>query len=426
MNYPALNDRVSRTWMNFQDDYFALSNSEPLVQIQGMTTGQSFFLREYTYGALVPDHGHPLSAVSVSNNTLSIDLWKGCAWQCRYCHVQGTYQDLDEHGVMPKSPQRRSCFTIDQILDELIKHPFFVANETIISIGTACTEPFAPGKVTKSTFEVMDAFIRRGLQNPFWIITKAGVPRGRKHDLARISKATRGLIISLCWADNPETIEPVRNNRFYRSEEAKEAGATIAWYMRPLVPDWGAAPERIEKMLRWVKEHYGQVIDTIVPGGLRWTEGIENGLVEIHKLPMPNIPRDDNVKSLPQELLYSIYSLSNVYFPGIPVFIKSSCALSYLLKIPSINSVQVFAQQECKCSRCTPDQRRICSQGSIYHMTVKRAQSVIDGLGIPAHVVSWDCQRGLVTQPDLSKFTYAIRQTVFKHLAIKHLRSLNK
>lgn len=225
-------------------------------------------------------------------------------------------------------------------------------------------------------------------------------------------------MLSLCWADNPDTIEPAHNNRFLNAEEAKEAGATIAWYMRPIVPEWSGNRDRIEMMMLWVKKHYGDVIDMIVPGGLRWTEGIENGLVEIHKLPMPDIPRDDNVKSLPQELVDSIFSLSGEHFPGVPVYLKSSCALTHMLKIPSITSVQVFARQECELSRCPLSQRRICTKGSAYGMTVERAQAILDHLGIPAHVVSWDTSHGLVTHPEMSKFTYAVRQTVFKHLAM--------
>ncbi len=403
--------------MKSKKEYFTMANSEPRVTINGMTTGREFSVREYTFGVLVPDSNHPLSCVSVSNSSLSIDLWIGCSWQCRYCHVQDANQNFADYGTILKKPRRRNQFTVGQILDELIKHPFFIADETIISIGTASTEPFDPA-VVDSTFEIMDGFIRRGLRNPFWIVTKGGVPKGRKLDFARISNATRGLMLSLCWADNPETIEPVHNNRFLNAEEAKEAGVTIAWYMRPIVPEWSGNRDRIEMMMLWVKKHYGEVIDMIVPGGLRWTEGIENGLVEIHKLPMPNIPRDDNVKSLPQELVDSIFSLSAEHFPGIPVYLKSSCALTRMLKIPSITSVQVFARSGCETSLCPLVQRKICTQGSAYNMTAERAQGILDELGIPAHVVSWDINHGLVTHPEMSKFTYAVRQTVFKHLAI--------
>lgn len=405
--------------MESKQHYFEAANTEPFVQIKGKTTGREFSMREFTYGVLVPDQAHPLSAISVSNSSLSIDLWMGCAWQCRYCHVQGTFQDLADEGKMPKNPRRRNLFSMDQILDKLMKHPFFVADETIVSIGTASTEPFASGSITDSTFEVMDAFVRRGLRNPFWIVTKGGIPKGRKLDFARIVKATRGLMLSLCWADNPDTIEPTHNNRFRNAEEAKEAGATIAWYMRPIVPEWSGDPDRIEMMMLWVKRHYGQVIDMIVPGGLRWTEGIENGLVEIHGLSLPDIPRDDNVKSLPQELIDTILVLSKEYFPNIPVYFKSSCALTRMLNIPSIISVQAFARRECEMSRCPIAQRQICARGPAYSMTIERAQRVLDKLGIPAIALEWNLEHGLITQPELSKFTYAIRQTVFKNLAME-------
>lgn len=403
--------------MNSKQIHFMSANSEPLVHIKGMTTGQEFSLRKYTYGALVPDDSHPLSSVSVSNSSLSIDLWVGCAWQCRYCHVQGTHQDLADEGKMPKQARRRNRFTVDQILDELVKHPFFIADETIISIGTASTEPFAPGAVTESTFEIMNAFVDRGLRNPFWIVTKGGIPKGRKIDFAKISKATRGLMISLCWADNPDTIEPIRNNRFRNAEEAKEAGATIAWYMRPIVPEWSGDKDRIEMMFMWVKKHYSGIVDMIVPGGLRWTEGIENGLLEIYKLPMPDISRDDNVKALPQELVDYIFKLSDEYFPDVPVYLRSSCALTHMLQIPSITSVQIFARLECETSRCSLVQRQLCAKGPGYNMTTERAQIVLDSLGIPAQVIGWDTVHGLHTHPELGSFSYGIRQTVFKHLA---------
>lgn len=403
--------------MKSKQEYLAAANSEPLVKIKGMTTGQEFSLREYMYGVLVPDRNHPLSSVSVSNNSLSIDLWTGCSWQCRYCHAQGTHQDLIEQGTIPRNPQRRNLFTVDHIIDELVKHPFFIADETVISIGTASTEPFAPGLITDSTFEIMESFVKRGFKNPFWIVTKCGIPKGRKLDLARITKISLGLMISVCWADNPDTIEPVRNNRFLNIEEAKEAGVTIAWYMRPIVPEWSGSPNRIEMMMLWVKKYYGNIIDMIVPGGLRWTEGIENGLVEIHKLPMPKIPRDDNVKSLPKDLVTTILSLSEEHFPGVPVYLKSSCALTKMLGLPSITSVQIFARDECESSHCPLAQRQICAQKFSRNMTVEHAQTVLDNLGISVQVIRWDQNYGLVTRPDMSTFTYAIRQTVFKHLA---------
>lgn len=397
------------------EDYICLANTERFTPIIGLATGRTLRIREFTYGTLVPDHDHPLSCVSVSNSSLSIDMWTGCAWQCRYCVAQGTLDDLGDNGHMHSKPMLRTKFSIEETVDALMAHPFFVKDETVLSIGTASTEPFAPGSVTESTFEIMNALVRRGCRNPFWIITKGGFPKGRKQDLAAIVNAVRGVMISLCWADNPDTIEPVRNNRFLHAEEAKEAGATVSWYMRPIVPEWSGTEERIEMMMLWVKERYRGVVDMIVPGGLRWTEGIENGLVEIHRLQLPDIPRDDNVKSLPDGLWGLIISLARKHFPDMPVYRHSSCALTKMLGTHSLTSVQAKSRHSCEESLCPATQRHICSRFELHIPNISEAQGILDSLGIPTQVMQLTPQ--LVTNPGLDTFTYAIRQTVLKHLS---------
>lgn len=398
------------------EDYIRLANTERFVPIIGLTTGRMLQVREFAYGVLVPDHDHPLSCVSVSNSSLSIDIWTGCAWQCRYCVAQGTLKDLGDNGRMPNKPMLCTKFSIDEIVDALAAHPFFVKDVSVLSIGTASTEPFAPGAVAESTFEIMNAFVRHGCRNPFWIITKGGFPKGRKQDLAAIVNAVRGVMISLCWADNPDTIEPVHNNRFLHAEEAKEAGATISWFMRPIVPEWSGTEECIEMMMLWVKERYRDVVDMIVPGGLRWTEGIENGLVEIYGLQLPDIPRDDNIKSLPDELWDLIIYLTHKHFPDMPVYRHSSCALTRMLGAQSLTSVQVMTRHNCEESLCPTTQRHICSKAGLHKLDISKAQGVLDSLGVPARIIQLTPL--LVTDPSLETFTYAIRQTVLKHFSL--------
>jgi DNA repair photolyase len=399
-------------------DAFIAANKEEMIPIVGKTTKKEFLVRKLTYGVLVNNPLHPLSSVSLSNNSMSIDLWTGCAWQCRYCHVQGTLQDLVDNGAMAKSPKRRNSFKINEIIDELVQHPYFIPNKTVLSIGTASTEPFAQGPVVESTFDIMNEFIDRDFKNPFWIVTKAGIPKGRKNDFARITEKSKGLMISLCWADNPDTIEPAKNNRFANIEEAKNAGATIAWHMRPIVPEWSGTNERIEMMLLWVKKNYGNFIDMVVPGGLRWTQGIENGLVEIHGQKMPNIPRDDNRKFLPDDLIGTIFNMCKEYLPGRPVYLKSSCAISHMLKMANISATQTFSRDICELSLCPVTQRRICAKNQIFTLNISHAQNILNKLGVPAKAIKYDPIKGLITKPKMNSFTYAVRQAVFQHIAI--------
>jgi len=395
----------------------AAANTEPKVHVIGQRTGREFTTTEFTYGVLVPDNNHPLSCVSVANSALSIDLWIGCKWQCAYCHVQGSNQDLAENGAMPRKVRRRNDCTVDEIVEALIEHPFFVPDETFISIGTASTEPFAPGVVINSTFEIMEAFIQQGFKNPFWIVTKRGVPKGYKKAFERIVQATKGLMISLCWADNPGEIEPVKNNRFANAEEAREAGAVLTWYMRPLAPEWSGTREGVEKMMLHVKESYGHLISAIVPGGLRWTEGIENGMTEVRNLSAPTVTvYDDNDKDLSYELAQDILDLAGEHFPGMPVYFKSSCALTHMLEVASISSVQAFAKRECEMSVCPAAQRDVCTKGRIFGMSLQDAQEVLDRLSVPARATGWSTYGMLVTEPSLDTFTYALRQVVINNL----------
>ncbi len=398
--------------------YFEQANTERFQTITGMRTGREYRVREFIYGTLVPDHGHPLSAVSVSNNSLSIDLWTGCAWQCRYCYVHGTRLDLNEAGRTFTTPRRRTPFTVDEIVDALLQHPFFQPDVTVLSLHTASTEPFSDGPVTASTFAVMEAFLRRGLRNPFWIVTKAHVPLERLEAIARIAQSARGLMISICWADNPEHIEPVQNDRFLHAREARAAGATISWYLRPLVREWSGAPERIARMMGWVRERYGDAIDMIVPGGLRWTEGIEYGLSEVYGLPMPDVPRDDNVKTMAPALWEAVVRCGGEFFPGVPIYRHSACGLTRMLRTSSLTAVQTRCPEDCEASICPEEQRQLCASGGIHRMDRAGAQEILDRLGVPARVVRFDPRAGLVTEPSLSHFAYGIRRTILKQLAL--------
>lgn len=394
------------------------ANTEPVMVQIGRRTGAEFATTEFSFGVLVPDYNHPLSCVSVANSALSIDLWVGCSWQCAYCHVQGSSQDLADNGAMPRRTQRRTQHTINEIIDALIEHPFFVADETTISIGTASTEPFAPS-VIKSTFEIMDTFIQRGFKNPFWIVTKYGIPRGRKNDFRRIVQATKGLMISLCWANNPEEIEPVQNDRFANAKDAKDAGAVLTWYMRPLSPEWSGTREGIENMMLHVtKLPVSQMISAIVPGGLRWSEGIENAVKEVRGLATPDftILTDNGKGDLSHELADAILELAKEHFPGLPVFFKSSCALTHMLEVASLSLVQVLSPRECKMSVCPAAQRQLCADGPIHGMTIETAQGIIDRLSIPTKVLGWDSTGMPLTEPSLDTFTYALRQVVTNNL----------
>lgn len=388
------------------------ANQERFVTVAGPRTGKEYEMREFTYGVLDPDPNSPLSCVSVANSSLSIDLWKGCAWKCSYCHVQGGLQDIDPQTLrMPTRPEKRSDFSVDEVIDALVEHPFFEDGKSVISIGTASTEPFARGPVSESTFAIMEKFIADGHTNPFWVVTKAGFPKEYEGRLKTITDNGNPVMISICWANNPSEVEPVKTNRFRNIDALKRAGATVSWYLRPLAEGWSTDPDHLNATFEEASK-YGQGIDMIIPGGLRWTEGIEYGVQELRNQVMPDIPKDDNIKDLSDSTWDLIHELSNQYFPGVPVLHKSSCGLANMLQTPNHNLVQNQHPATCAASTCPDSQREICKAYKIPEKS--ELQKRIAKIGLDGVVIeSIDAATGRVeTTPPMEDMTFALRHVI--------------
>jgi len=366
--------------MKFRNPKINDINQEPFFRIHSKKDVRTFNIRKFTYGVLSTDLNNPLCCASISNSTISIDYWKGCPWQCAYCHVQGSSQDWEEgKSCMGRTPTPRSQFSVEDIMDAVIKHPFFKKDETIISIGTASTEPFSQYAID-STFDIMEYLVSQKLKNPIWIVTKSHFPQNYQDRLQSITRNGNKVLISICWANNPAEIEPMRNNRFKNIELIKNANAHTSWYLRPLAKTWSTDEKHLRETFEYASK-YKDFIDMVVPGGLRWTEGIEYAMEEIKGIKLPPIPKNDNTKFLPEKTKNLILELHKDFFgEDKPLFFKSSCSLSYLLGIPCINLAELRNPEECDSSLCPAEQRAICAKYKLPSKT--ELQSRIDKLGL--------------------------------------------
>lgn len=383
--------------------------AEKSVATSHPVTGSTFHLLASTYGALSEDPSDPLSAVSVANSSLSIDLWKGCAWQCAYCHVQGTVRNLDDTGRMPKQVTRVSHFSVEEIVKALQSHPFFVANQTILSIGTSSTEPLAQGAVADSTFEVLNVLQQLGLTNPVWIVTKNHVPKRRIAEIREFCSQGRQLIFSATINGLDDRIEPLKGNRLRNWRKVAEAGAKIMLYLRPLVRSWGSNETKITEIMEaFATEMGNQRPIAIVPGGLRWTEGIDYGL-HMRGLTWPeDLPKAYNEKDLDDNLWRHILSESRRLFPGVPVVHHSSCALSTALT--RSNLAQVFMREPVACadSTCSERQRDSCAQAKqkLHDNETALRTTALSAIGLTPHLSTEEVDT-----------SYTLRQSLLKAMA---------
>lgn len=386
-------------------------------EINIMYKNKEYTLCEYMYGVLEMDHNNPLCCVSEANNSFSIDYWKGCSYQCAYCHVQGIYEDLDSDYRMYKAPIPRSKFSIKEIIDALVKHPYFEKDVSVISIATSSTEPFASPKVTESTLEIMEYFVSIGYKNPFWIVTKAGVPDGIINRLKKICKNGNKIMISFCYAGNPKNIEPMQNDRFKNIELLKDTGVTTSWYLRPLVKEWGANLSHLREMFEIVSKNYGEYIDMIVPGGLRWTEGIEFGMHVQRGQEMPNLIKEYDKKTLSNKIEDDIICLCEKYFPNIPVYFNSSCAISHMLKKNNIALLNILKHEICTKSKCYNPSKSMCSKCSFSKNELDKIEMALKREGIDIKIKDISLKNGILTIPKLETFNYTVKQEIKKTIA---------
>lgn len=395
-------------------------NTELKENIKKITVNnKEYKLCEFMFGVLEMDHNSPLSCVSEANNSFSIDYWKGCAWQCAYCHVQGIYEDLDENYRMYNRPIPRSKFTIEEIIDALVIHPYFQKNISVLSIATSSTEPFANSEVTENTLRIMEYFVELGYKNPFWIVTKAGIPSGIEDRLKKIVANGNEIMISICWCDNPYQIEPVQNNRFKNIENLKNTGVTVSWYMRPLVEEWSANPEQLEQMILDVSKDYYNYIDMIIPGGLRWTEGIEFGLQDIRGLEMPNLIKEHNKKTLSNNIEDVIIKLMKKHFPGKPVYFNSSCGIAHMLKRSNVALLNIFDASICDKSICYNECKNKCKKSSFNDHELRQIENALNKEKIEICIKRIDNVNYIDSIPDFNNFSYTVKQQIKKTIAIE-------
>lgn len=318
-----------------------------------------FEFTDWTHGALSGDTNNPLSDVSIANSSFSVDMLKGCALQCAYCHVQWALRNLDDSWAMPRKANTLSRHTPADVLRALMLHPAY-SSDAVISIGTSSTEPFVKDAIG-NTLDIMRACLDLGMKNPLWIVTKAGVP-DEAIEYVRAHASQQNIIISPTWGWVDKTIEPAQNDRFRWVRAVSEAGAKILLYLRPIVPEWGSDFGKITTILEQAKSKIGDGVNAIAPGGLRWTQWVEYGLAK-RGIDWPaSIPKVDNEKELSEDYWDHIFQECARLFPGVPVVRNSSCWLSHILGRPDIGAKHYLKPHTCASSSCSAVQRDLCQR----------------------------------------------------------------
>lgn len=391
------------------------------VNLRHPVNGGDYNVTRNTYGALTDDLTNPLSAVSVANSSLSIDMWSGCTWQCGYCHVHdATVNHGAEVMKMDDSPKVRTMHSPRAIIEALVEHPFFIPGETVLSFGTASTEPFDP-RVSDDVFELIDVLQEMGYDNPLWIVTKNGVPDRVLKRIEEVAKRSKNLMLSLTRGGLNKEIEPIQRGRFKNAGAAAKKGASVILYLRPLLEHWGSTPEKITEILEEAAEKIGdQQFAAIAPGGLRWAAGVEIALLS-HGMTWPQeVSKDPDSKELPDHLYKHVLSECARLFPDVPVVKHSACALSNVMKVAEITAVYRRKFGECMESTCGASQRGRCFAANEVvgaDSLIKKVNAELLNMGLPIFVRDFEPGGKPRFYPTGLELRYAVQRVALRTLA---------
>jgi DNA repair photolyase len=301
-------------------------------------------IKRQIFGALSQDNNDPLSRVSIANSSFSLDPFKGCPGRCAYCTVAGAARDIDifstPHGVhtqikLPARPEQ--LFTGQELAQVLMHHPAFIKDKSVVSIGTASTESFLP-IVERETWGAMEAFLEAGYTNPFWIVTKFGIPDDISslwYDRFCLLKSKGiNVVISVTESGAPRWVEPYRGNRFRNMERIRQAGVRISLHLRPIL----ARVNDSDKCIKRALDAAIGIVENICVGGLRKDLGVAIAWEHVYGLDPTLLPGNGNRrKDIPNDYIAKVRACVSVHGSEIPVFTRSSEAISHLLSIPEYN-----------------------------------------------------------------------------------------
>ncbi len=249
--------------------------------------GREITLNDQIFGVLAEGEDwtdeNPYTRVSIAGSSFSLDPYKGCPCQCRYCTAAGDmvnwratslHSHLDSFANLIETTPTR-LFRGEALAEALVRHPGFIANKSIVGIGLASTESFMP-HIEEETWAIMKYLANNGYRNPIWIVTKLGIPDALLPKwLERFTYLTEELkipiIVSVSDSGLDQTIEPITVDRFKHAQAMREAGVKVCHHFRPIVPGRNDTVENVKKSLQ---RSLG-VVDAITVGGVRPTGSMD-------------------------------------------------------------------------------------------------------------------------------------------------------
>ena len=256
--------------------------------------------------------------INYLKSSISISSYDGCTIGCKYCILSV----LGERECVKKISDE------EKLVENLLKFKLYT-KEIPISVNNQ-TDPFLNKEVFESTIKILKILEEKQMENPVLVITKGYVNDRQVQILSQINLK---LIILYTFSGLSEKLENRSEKLQIQTMEklSKLKNIILINYYRPVIEGLNTDEKTIAKVANIVLKYCGASIIS----GIRINSHLKKVLTELN-IKIADKYDPDHKVLLPEtynKILNVFKSLDKNY----PVFKKTSCGISYILKRPDYN-----------------------------------------------------------------------------------------
>lgn len=251
-------------------------------------------------------------------SSISISSYDGCTIGCKYCILS----------VLEDRKKVRKIENEKELVQKLIKFKLYT-KEIPISINNQ-TDPFLNKEVSNSTLKILEIMQENNIPNPILIITKGYI---ESEELEKLSNIKLNIIILYTFSGLSEKLE---NRNITKQVEAmknlsKLNNVKLVNYYRPVIEGINSD----EKTIKQVASIVTKYCKCSIVSGIRINTHLSKVLKEL-EIELPEKYDPDHKVLLPNTYA-KIKEVFKKEKNNYPIFKKTSCGISYLLKQADYN-----------------------------------------------------------------------------------------
>jgi len=310
-----------------------------------------------------------LEPIVLAKNFLSLNSVVGCRNDCVYCYKH-SWNFLDK--FVP-----HQIYSVSQIVDNLLNHPYYAENIPL-AIHNSATDPFQKG-VKNVTYEIMDSLENLGIKNIVALITKEYVS---KKDIERIESFENiKPVLFVSYSGLPLNYERVVDDRRLKTmQNLKESNLKKILYYRPIIKGVNDDVNTIEKIIELGDEYFDAIVRSSIKLDVNTVLYMASKGITLDSSYDIGMNIHDSRKVLPEKSRSIVDEALKK--SKIPVYKKTSCAVSYLYSKPDYHSQWIRSDIYCTNS-CPASQKKLCNDSKNEAVDVIKLNKLLERMDKP-------------------------------------------